>query len=86
MTYKFFVNSTCVNNFSTEIIYLLMHFVKKNPDLKEIDITSEAGIVKMKFLNKEILDPHYKRTAKGKISINFDGNKCYMHFSEVSGD
>ncbi|WP_249645931.1 MULTISPECIES: hypothetical protein [unclassified Lysinibacillus] len=86
MTYKFFVNASCKKNFSPEIIYLLMHLAKKNPDLKEIYITSQTGIVRMKFLDKEILDPHYKRAVKGKVTVNFDGDNCYLHFSEVFGD
>lgn len=63
-----------------------MHLVNNNPDLKEIYITSQAGLVKIRFLNKEILDPHYKRAIKGRVIVNFEGKDCYLHFSEVSGD
>lgn len=83
MRYKFFVNELCRNNFSQEVISLLIHLVKNNSDLKEIKITSKAGIVKLKYSDKEIFDSHYKKSAQGIVLIQFKGATCYLRFTEA---
>lgn len=83
MRYKFFVNELCRNKFSQEIISLLVHLVKNNSGLKEIKITSRAGIVRLKYFDKEIFDSHYKKSAQGVVKIKFKGENCYLQFSEA---